>query len=79
MLGDLKTRFVIVHEQVGPFNRYEHKEVTYRDLAVWDVKGNYKDGFETDYSRPLIKETKANVDRLIALGAIKPLVLLGAH
>lgn len=79
VLGDMKTRFVLLHEQVGPFNRNIDREVTYMDLAEWDVKGDHRNGFMPDYQKPLIRETKAKVDRLIAIGAIRPLVLVGRN
>jgi hypothetical protein len=74
VFGDMTTVFALVHEQVGPFNRYEHKTVTYKDLVVWEPMGNQKEGYRENFEKPSIAKTKENVDRLVALGAIRPLI-----
>lgn len=64
--ADHPQRFRVLHEAVGPHARDEL--LTYRDLVVW----NGAKGGGPDYESPNATQTKANVDRLIALGAIEP-------
>ncbi len=66
--------FELLHEQVGRFNRNTHKVVKIQDLVEFDVKGDFKTGFEPDYTKPLVRRTRAKIDRLVALKAIRPLV-----
>lgn len=77
VLGDMRTVFALVAEQVGSFNRNEHKTVTFKDLAIWKTKGNYKEGYEPDYDHVDVKATYENIERLKAIKAIRPLVFQG--
>jgi hypothetical protein len=60
-------KFVVQHEMVGGHPR--GKEITYRDLIA------YRDPKKTEVD---FAATMNNVERLKAIGAIKPLVIIGS-
>jgi hypothetical protein len=70
IFGDNPQRFLVLHEGVGRFGAGE--EVTWRDLIQWNAKP-MGGGSVPDMESPNVTQTKANVDRLIGLGAIQPI------
>jgi hypothetical protein len=78
VFGDLDTVFELLHEQVGPWNRNEHKVVPIREFVVFNVKpsGKGDGGYVPDYSRPDIRATKEVLDRLVHKEkAMRPLLI----
>lgn len=71
-LKDSVQIFVLLHEQVGPFSRKDHKFITIQDLCQFDVVQDKNGLFSPDYQKPRVKQTLDNRDRLIAIGAIAP-------
>lgn len=66
VFADHPQKFVVEAEMVGKHRRGE--EISYRELMVWHGG---------DRSRPNASATKANADRLVAAGHIRPLADLG--
>lgn len=64
--------FEVLHEGVGPARRGDF--MSYRDLMIW----NGKAGGGPDYGKPHVGKTRANADRLVALGAIRAVPIPGA-
>ena len=64
--------FEVLHEGVGAHRRGDL--VSYRELVIW----NGKSGGGPDYEKPHVGKTKANAERLIAMGAIRAVPIPGA-
>jgi hypothetical protein len=74
--SDHPQRFEVLHEAVGQHRRFDPKDpysgegvVTYRDLIIWQPRENGG----PDYTRPDVRATYENVERLKEMGAIRPL------
>lgn len=65
--------FEVLHEGVGNARR-GGPPISYRDLMIW----NGKEGGGPDYNSPNAGKTRANAERLIAAGAIRPIPIPGA-
>lgn len=64
--------FNVLHEGVGAHRRGDL--ISYREMIIW----NGKSGGGPDYDQPDVAKTKANTERLIAMGAISPVPIPGA-
>lgn len=64
--------FEVVHEGVGGHRRGDL--ISYRELIMW----NGKSGGGPDYEKPHVGRTKANAERLVAMGAIRAVPIPGA-
>lgn len=69
VFSDNPRKFRVMHEAVGMFP--SGKILSYRDLVQWSAKQGPLGSSIPDYEKPNVTATKANVDRLIGLGAIE--------
>lgn len=67
VFADNPCKFVVMSECVG--GHLKGAEITYREIMAYHDK---------EHTRPHVGKTKANADRLVAEGHIRPLVLIGA-
>lgn len=78
--ADSVQKFVVVHEQVtNPYGDVFRRRdvVTYRELCEFDTTRDLNNLHSPDFTRPRIAKTKANVERLLQIGAIRPLFIVG--